>query len=104
MRRGSRPWPGYAVLSEPLKVLGVERRFFLLSVILGGAIWNAVNSLMAGGLIFGVFYALGLLAWRHDQNLLNVVRVAIRYKDRYDAGLLRDQSPYVVVVRSRDVG
>lgn len=103
MQRGSRQWHGYAILSEPLKVLGVERRFFLLSAMLGAAIWNAVNSLLAGGLIFGVLYGLGLLAWRQDQNLLNVVRVAIRYKNRYDAGLLRDSSPYVML-RGRDDG
>ena len=101
MARGERAWPGYAILSEPLKVMGVERRFFLLSAIGAGAIWNAINSLLAGLLIFGVMYAAGWLAWRYDQNLLNVVRLAIRYKNRYDAGLLRDRSPYVVV-RSGD--
>ena len=103
MQRGSRQWHGYAMLSEPLKVLGVERRFFLLAATLAAAIWNGVGSLMAGGLVFGVLYALGWLAWRRDQNLVNVVRVAVRYKSCYDAGLLRDRSPYVVV-RSRDGG
>ena len=102
--RGSRAWPAYAILSEPLKVLGVERRFFLLAAILGGAIWNAINSLLAGILIFGVLYTAGWFAWRYDQHLLAVVRVAIRYRNRYDAGLLRDRSPYVVLVRSGDDG
>ena len=102
--RGSRAWPAYAVLSEPLKVLGVERRFFLLAAILGGAIWNAVNSLLAGIVVFGVLYAAGWFAWRYDQHLLNVVRLAIRYKGRYDAGLLHDRAPYVVVLRSGDDG
>ena len=101
--RGSRAWPAYAVLSEPLKVLGVERRFFLLAAILAGAIWNAVNSLLAGILVFGVLYGAGWFAWRYDQHLLNVVRLAIRYKGRYDAGLLGDRAPYVVL-RSRDGG
>ena len=100
--RGSRAWPAYAILSEPLKVLGVERRFFLLAAILGGAIWNAVNSLLAGILVFGVLYVAGWFAWRYDQHLLNVVRVAIRYRNRYDAGLLRDRAPYVVLVRGCD--
>ena len=100
--QGSRAWPAYAILSEPLKVLGVERRFFILSAMLGGAIWNAVNSLLAGLLVFGVTYAAGWFAWRYDQHLLNVVRVAIRYRNRYDAGLLNDRAPYVVLVRSGD--
>ena len=68
--RGRRQWHGYAILSQPLTVLGVERRFFLLAATLGAAIWNAVNSLSAGGLVFGVLYAAGWLAWRHDQNLV----------------------------------
>ena len=74
-------------------MLGVERRFLLLAATLGAAIWNAVNSLMAGGLIFGVLYIAGWLAGRHDQNLIGVVR----YRGRYDAGLLGDRSPYVVI-------
>ena len=99
--RGRRQWHGYAVLSQPLTVLGVERRFFLLAATLGAAIWNAVNSLAAGGLFFGVLYAAGWLAWRHDQNLVGVIRAAVRYRSssRYDAGLLEDCSPYVVIER-----
>ena len=93
--RGRRQWRGYQVLSQPLTVLGVERRFFLL----GAAIWNAVNSLAAGGVVFGVLYAAGWLAWRHDQHLVGVVRAAVRYRSRYDAGLLDDRSPYVAIER-----
>ena len=44
-----------------------------------------------------MLYAAGWLAWRHDQNLVGVVRAAIRYRSRYDAGLLEDRSPYVVI-------
>ena len=76
--RGRRQWRGYAILSQPLTVLGVERRFFLLAATLGAAIWNAVNSLAAGGLVFGVLYAAGWLAWRRDQNLVGVIRAAVR--------------------------
>ncbi len=97
--RGRRQWRGYAILSQPLTVLGVERRFFLLAATLGAAIWNAVNSLAAGGLVFSVLYGAGWLAWRRDQNLVAVVRAAIRYRSRYDAGLLKDRSPYVVIER-----
>ena len=72
--RGRKQWRGYAILSQPLTVLGVERRFFLLAATLGAAIWNAVNSLAAGGLVFGALYAAGWLAWRRDQpGILTVV-------------------------------
>ena len=97
--RGRRPWRGYAILSEPLTVLGVERRFFLLAATLGAAIWNAVNSLAAGGLVFVVLYAAGWFAWRHDPHLVGVIRAAVRYGRRYDAGRLLDRSPYVVITR-----
>ena len=97
--RGRRQWRGYAILSQPLTVLGVERRFFLLAATLGAAVWNAVNSLTVGGLVFGVLYGAGWLAWRHDQNLVGVIRAAVRYRSRYDAGLLLDRSPYVVIER-----
>ena len=32
--------------------MGVERRWFLLSATLGLALWNAINSIVVGGLIF----------------------------------------------------
>ena len=98
--RGRRQWKGYTILSQPLTVLGVERRFFLLAATLAAAIWNAVNSLSAGGLVFGVLYAAGWLAWRRDQDLVGVVRAAIRNRSRYDSGLLEDRAPYVVIERS----
>ena len=45
-------------------------------------------------------YAAGWLAWRHDQNLVGVIRAVVRNRSRYDAGLLEDRSPYVVIERS----
>ena len=65
--RGKREWKAYGVLSEPLTVMGVERRFFLLSAVLGAAIWNAVNTLVGGLFVFGVLYVAGLFAWKRRQ-------------------------------------
>lgn len=97
--RGQRAWHGYAVLSQPLTVLGVERRFFLLAATLAAAIWNAVNSLLAGGVVFAVLYGAGWWAWRHDPHLVSVIRTAVRYRSRYDAGRLDERPPYVVLTR-----
>ena len=47
-------WRGYPALSKPLTIMGVERRWFLLSATLGLAMWNAINSIVTGGLIFAV--------------------------------------------------
>jgi type IV secretory pathway TrbD component len=95
--RGRKEWHGYGVLSQPLTIMGVERRFFLLAAVLGAGLWNAANSLVGGILVFVTMYVAGFFAWRYDQNMVNVVRVAVRYRPRYDAGLLLDNSPYIVV-------
>ena len=60
MERG-KAWRGYPALSKPLTIMGVERRWFLLSATLGLAMWNAINSIVTGGLIFGVLYGVGIL-------------------------------------------
>ena len=44
MKRG-KAWRGYPALSKPLTIMGVERRWFLLSATLGLAMWNAINSI-----------------------------------------------------------
>ena len=98
--RGGRIWHGYGVLSQPLTIMGVERRFFLMSAVLGAGLWNAVNSLFLGAVTFAVMYAAGFFAWRYDENMVMVVRAAVRYGSRYDAGLLLDNSPYIIVKES----
>ena len=100
--RGGTIWHGYGVLSQPLTILGVERRFFLLSAVVGAGLWNAVNSLLAGAAVFALLYGAGWVAWRSDPHMVLVVRAAVRYRSRYDAGLLLDTSP-VIIVRRRAV-
>ena len=100
--RGHTIWHGYGVLSQPLTILGVERRFFLLAAVLGAGLWNAVNSLLAGAVTFAVLYVAGWCAWRTDPHLVLVVRAAVRYQGRYDAGRLLETSPYILVRRAGD--
>ena len=64
--RGGMVWGAYPTLSKPLTIMGVERRWFLLSATLGLAMWNAINSLVTGGMIFVVLYVAGWLAWKKD--------------------------------------
>ena len=87
---GSKIWRGHATLSAPLKMMGVERRWFLL--------WNAINSLLIGGMIFGVLYTAGLLAWRKDPAMLSILKVSASFRARYDPGKWSG-SPWVVVIR-----
>ena len=49
---GARAWAAYPALSAPLTMMGVERRWFLLSATLGMAMWNAVNSIVIGAVSF----------------------------------------------------
>ena len=48
MIRGARAWRAFPALSAPLTMMGVERRWFLLSATFALGIWNAMNSIMVG--------------------------------------------------------
>jgi len=84
--KGARVWPAHPALSRPLTIMGVERRWFLLSATLGLAMWNTIESLVTGGMIFGVLYVAGWLAWKKDPNMLGILKVSTRFKTRYDPG------------------
>ena len=84
--RGQRPWRGHPALSRPLTILGVERRWFLLSATLAVALWNAINSLLSAGLVFAALHVAGYLAWRQDPGLLAILRESTRFATRYDPG------------------
>ena len=85
-------------MSAPLKLMGVERRWFLLSATVALALWNAINSLLIGGMIFGVLYTAGLLAWRKDPAMLSILKVSASFRARYDPGKW-SSSPWVVRIR-----
>ena len=83
---GKRRWNGYPVLSRPLMILGVERRWFLLSATLAVSLWNAGDSLLAALFVLALLLATGRLAWKQDPNMLSLLREAARSKVRYDPG------------------
>ena len=58
---GARAWAAYPALSAPLTMMGVERRWFLLSATLGMAMWNAVNSTVIGAASFSILYGIGMV-------------------------------------------
>ena len=98
LMRGAKNWPGYPALSAPLTIMGVERRWFLLSAMLGLAMWNAINSLLTGGVIFLVLYGCGWFAWREDPNMVEILRASTRFKARYDPGKWAE-SPWYLLIR-----
>ena len=83
---GQRSWTACRSMSRPLTILGCERRIFILSVTIGGAAWNAMNSLTVGLVLAAVGYAVGWFGTRNDPNMLFVARAAAREKVRYDPG------------------
>ena len=96
--RGSRRWQGHPALSRPLTILGVERRWFLLSATLGMAMWNAINSLLSAALVFAALYTAGWLAWRKDPDLLSILRGSTRFRARYDPGKW-GEAPWSVLIQ-----
>ena len=56
----------------------------MLSATLGLAMWNAINSLVTGGMIFALLSVAGWLAWKKDPNMLSILRASTRFKARYD--------------------
>ena len=97
MERG-KTWRGYPALSKPLTIMGVERRWFLLSATLGLALWNAINSIVVGALIFAVLYAIGFWAWKQDPNMLEILRASAKFRARYDPGKWA-AAPWTLLIR-----
>lgn len=81
---GHRPWPAIAALSAPLRLCGIERSWFILSLTTAAAVLNVFKSFFGALLLFAALYGLGLLATWRDPQMLRIVANAARYKPRYD--------------------
>ncbi len=79
-------------------ILGVERRWFLLSATLAVALWNAGDSLLAAIFVLALLLGVGRLAWKKDPNMLSLLREASRFKVRYDPGKWTE-SPWYLDLR-----
>lgn len=79
-------------------ILGVERRWFLLSATLAVALWNAGDSLLAAIFVLALLLGAGRLAWKQDPEMLSLLREATRSKVRYDPGKWTE-SPWYLDLR-----
>ena len=86
MRDTPSPRPVYKAVHRTLTICGVERRLFFLALLLGAATFNLFYSLLAGLLIFGGLYALGLWSASVDPQLLQILLASSRTRRRYDPG------------------
>ena len=78
-------------------MLGVERRWFLLSLITSVAAMNLFAAFFGPLLLFAGMYALGLLAHYRDPEMLRIVANSARYRARYDPGKLAERPRTVEV-------
>ena len=83
---GARVWTGHPTLSRPITILGVERRWFMMAATIALGMWNAINSIVTAGLIGGVLYLAGLLAWKKDPAMLQIIAAGQSCRSRYDPG------------------
>lgn len=76
--------PVYKALHRPLTIAGVDRRVFFLALLLGAATFNLFYSFLAGVLMFVGLYTFGLWAKSRDPEMLAILLVSARHRDRYD--------------------
>ncbi|MPY90850.1 MAG: hypothetical protein GEU99_23420 [Luteitalea sp.] len=76
--------PVYHVINKPLTWCGVERRMFIFAIMLGAISFQLLRSLLAGVLIFLLFFVLGRFVTARDTELIRVLQIASRWRSRYD--------------------
>ena len=99
---GARPWCAYPALSAPLTMLGVERRWFLLSATIGMAMWNAINSILIGAAtVFACCTAWAGGPGATDPHMLTILRESVRFKTRYDPAKWAESPWYILITQAR---
>jgi hypothetical protein len=78
--------PVYKALHRPLTVCRVDRRLFILALLMGGATFNLFYSFWAGMLIFLGLYGFALWATSRDPDMLRIVLASSGARRRYDPG------------------
>ena len=76
--------PVYKAIHRALTIAGVDRRVFFLALLLGAATFNLFYSFLAGVLMFAGLYAFGLWAKSRDPEMLPILLVSARHRNRYD--------------------
>ncbi len=78
--------PVYKALHRPLTIWGVDRRLFLLALLLGAATFNGRYSFLAGLLMTGALYGFARWATARDPEMFRILlassKVARRRADR----------------------
>src|SRR3954451_6584672 len=88
--------PVYKALHRPMTLCGVDRRLFLLSLLLGAATFNLFYPFLAGLLMFAALYGFAFWASTHDPQMLRILLASAKARRRYDPG---KHAPTTIEVR-----
>lgn len=78
--------PVYRSLNKTLTILGVERRLFFLTLVVGAATLNFFGSLSTGLLMFFALYVGARWAAATDPEILRILLNSARFRSEYDPG------------------
>lgn len=76
--------PVYKAINKTLTIWGIDRRFFFLAVIMGGATFNLFGSLVSGLLVFAGLYMFGRWATATDPQILRILLNSAKQARLYD--------------------
>ena len=77
--------PIHRSLNKPLTILGVERKVFFFSMLVGAGVFNFFGSLLGGLLMFAVLFLAARMTTANDPQLLRILLNASKFKSRYDS-------------------
>src|SRR5882672_8321718 len=80
--------PIHRSLNKPLTILGVERKLFFFSMLVGAGVFNFFGSLLGGLLMFAVLFLAARMVTTNDPQLLRILINASKFKSRYDPAKL----------------
>ncbi len=104
MVRGEGICNEYGALNDPLRILGVERSLFFLSLVFALVLFVAMNALLLAVVGFALFWVAGRTTTAYDDRFVAVVRETMRnpggWYDAADYG----SPPWVVLIAGGDAG
>ena len=80
--------PVYASINRPLTVGGADRRLFFVALVVGGATFTLLGSLITGIVMFLALHLGARWVTQRDPQLLRIVLRSARARRRYDPAKL----------------
>lgn len=74
----------YHAINHPLTFAGVDRRLWMLAVVLTVVTFQLFKNLPVSLLVLVAMYVFGLWATKRDPEMIRILLMSSRYRDRYD--------------------